>query len=263
MLKVSVKEISLFQNDNLTVLIEYNKMEDYKNIQITLFDVAVQNPTFKFSTSKKPKKVQNNLYELSINIPSLLFGLYKIKSIRFYNEDTSKKVNFISGINFKRILLEIIPIAQNKKSSQIILDEVTKSELFYKEKFLKPIDIRIDKSKKANTYGSFVFIKNMLITSKVRFDKYDLLPTQKRLDKEYYLKFVNNFLTDRTITRIKFKYTENNRKQDINESPVCVTYFPTIIASNVNEVISYSQKETNTLLQALALLRDSSGDIII
>ena len=261
MFKVSVEEISLFQSDNLKVFIEHDSIEDYDNIQITLFDVAVKNPTFKFSTGSKPKKIKDNLYELSINISSLIFGLYEIKSIKLHNQETSSEVNLISMRDFDRILLEITPTIQNKNSSQEILNIVTKSELFYKKEFLKPIDIRIDKSKEVNTYGAFVFIRNMLIRSKVRFDNYDLLPTQKGLDKEHHLKFVNDFLADRTSTGIKFTYTEENQKQDINESPVCVTYFPTIIASNNNEVVSYSQQETSTLLQALALLRDSSGEI--
>ncbi|MBU0545663.1 MAG: hypothetical protein KKA07_13190, partial [Bacteroidetes bacterium] len=205
-----------------------------------------------------PKIESPNVYHVDVNLNDLNLGIYEIRLVRFHGakglEFSTEKVDFLPKRDFGRQFFEVIQNGQIQRTEEDISNEIFEKEKQEEAMFLEGLDIRASLGDEIKNYCGFVFVRDMLIGSRMRFDKYEILPFGKGLQNKDLLECTNEFLSKETQTGISFEF-------NANISPVSVVHFPLIIASNIDQAKNYIEEKTKYLLQALALVRNSSGNI--
>lgn len=264
MVDVTLQKVSATKGDPIPVRIVLSKGTEYRQIQIEVFDVAVRNPTPKLGFGTTPKQIGTDTFEVIIDSKHLELGLYEIRLVRFHdteNPEVPAQLDFLPTRDHERKIFEIIPAIQHPRTVAEILTDVERRESELEQMFLAPVDARSVKDGPADEYCVFVFIKNLLLGTRIRFEQFEVVPTGSGLDAKDHLDFVNDFLRTRTSTNISFNYEEKLRDQMRQANPVCVAHFPTITASSCDEARDHCVVKTNLLLLAFSLSRDAGGVI--
>lgn len=269
MVSVTIDKVSTIKGDLLPVKVTAPQGANYCQLQIEIFDVGVRNPSSRLGFGTTPRRIGKETSEVDIDTKHLEPGLYEIKLVILHGANDSSlpsRIDFYPIKDFERKIFEIIPAYQVPRTEAEILRDVEKQESELEKSFLVPVDIRSNKKSDANNYCVFVFVKNLLIGARMRFEHFEVLPAGSGLDTKDHVDLVNDFLHKNTNTGISFNYDEMLRNQSRQCNPVCVVHFPAIISSNSDEVRDYCVEKANMLLLALSLARDAGGmifDIVV
>jgi len=261
---ISLKRVYATKGELIPVEITFEKCSDYQQIQIEIFNTGHANPTSIFGFGTNPRKTEHGAYEVDIDTGYLDLGIFEIKLVRFHApEDHAllSKIDLISGIDFERTFFEII-LKDQKPRTQTQLNEIVfKIEYDLEQEFLSPVDIRNSKSSELKDCCAFVFINNLLIGTRIRFDHFEAIPTNSGLGAKDQIDFVNEFFKSNTNININFPYSNELRDSSQRSNPAFVLHFPEIIGSSYDEINKYCIEKITLLLLAFALSRDASGEI--
>lgn len=206
--------------------------------------------------------MEEHAAQVEIDSQHLSFGTYEIRLIRLHDPIDSSlapQVDFVPHRNYTRQLFVVVASPEPQHTASTLLAEVQQREAELESEFLSLVDIRNHESSNASEYCVFVFIREVLIGTAIRFRNFELVPTQSGLDSRDPLDFVNWFLRERTLTRLQFVYEDVLAERSRQSSPVCVVHFPAIVSSSIEEVRDYCIEQTSKLLLALSLSRDAGG----
>jgi len=100
-----------------------------------------------------------------------------------------------------------------------------------------------------------------LLGKKTRFKNYEIFPFKRGLDTLDYLNCTNEFVSIDTRINVEFKYTENVINSSRRSNPVAIVHFPTLMATDSEEVVKYCDSKVKAIIKTLSLIRDAQGEI--
>lgn len=262
MIEVKLTDSYVIKGGLLSVRVSHPQVFDYSQLQLEVFDVGVSNPSPKLGFGMTPTKLGECVAEVAINSGHLASGIYEIRLVRLHdpiNADVAQQLDFVPGKDFARQLFEVGELSEARRTTTELLAAVQQREAELEKEFLAPVDIRETQTPSGLELDVFVFVRDVLIGTPIRFKHFELVPTQSGLDSKDALDFVNRFLRERTLIGSQFIYDEGVERQSRQSNPVCVVHFPTIIASTIEEARDHCVEKTSALLLALSLSRDAAG----
>lgn len=262
MYKLSLSKVCLCPNEDLLITVETDSSEtqiDY--IQIDIIKICVTNPKLIFSTSTNViTKPRNQIGEFIVKLNSFSPGYYEIKRVtgRKLNSNVPE-FNSISGNGYKRSVFKVLNPIEECISEKVLLDDISSLEQLIEDDFNKPIKVKPGIKDKNDIYTFFVFIKNILISSKIRFDNFEILPLTEKLGNKNEVNFVNEFLRTKTQTGIVFLHENESSKPLYANSPVLTVHFPRLVSENYEAALEYTVKRIDVLISLLSLTRGATG----
>jgi len=235
-------------------------VSEYSTIQIEVFDVGSLNPTLKLSFGRSAKVIEKHVYEIALDTGNLNKGIYEIKLIKFHstsNKGLLEQKNFISGINFERIFFEVIEGKDCSPGHKNLNEWVTKKEKEIEDHFYSGVEVM---SGSKLSFTSITFIKGLLTSKRIRFDRYEILPF-RGLDLTDENTLVNEFFEIQKDFGLKFNYEDEVKKKARRDNPVTILYFPKLIAPDENAVLDFCNKKVQSLLLAMSLARGANGEL--
>lgn len=264
MIEVTLTKSYVVKGNRLSIRVVHPKVLEYKQLQVEIFDVGCANPSPKLGFSMPPIRLEDHAAQTEIDSQHLPPATYEIRLIRFHdpiNSSMEPHVDFIPRKDFERCLFEVVTSSEFKRAAPVLLAEVQQQEAELARQFLSPVDISTSGSSTLSEYCVFVFVRDVLIGTAIRFRNFELVPTQSGLDSRDPLDYVNWFLRERTLTGLQFDYEDSLAEQSRQSNPVCVVHFPLIVSSSFEEVRDYCIEQTNKLLLVLSLSRDAGGAV--
>jgi hypothetical protein len=262
MIEVQLTDSSVVKGNRLSIRVSHPDVFEYRQLQVEVFDVGVANPSPKLGFGTTPNRLEGHAAQAEIDSQHLPLGIYEIRLIRLHDPIGSSlalQVDFMPRRDFTRQLFEVVASPESHRTASVLLATVQQLEVELERQFLSPVDIRKPESSRASEYCVFVFVRDVLIGTAIRFHNFELVPTQSGLDSRDLLDFVNCFLRERTLTGLQFIYEDGLAERSREASPVCVVHFPTIVSSSIEEVRDYCIEQTSKLLMVLSLSRDAGG----
>jgi hypothetical protein len=262
MIEVELAESYVVKGNRLSVRVLHPKVFEYRQLQVEVFDVGIANPSPRLGFGTTPSRLEDHAAQAEIDSQHLPLGIYEIRLIRLHDPidlSCAPQVDFMPRKDFKRQLFEVVASTEFQRAASVLLAEVQQRETELERKFLSPIDIRKPESSNGSEYCVFVFVRDVLIGTAIRFRNFELVPTQTGLDSRDPLDFVNWFLRERTLTGLQFVYEDGLAERSRQSNPVCVVHFPSIVSSSIEEARDYCVEQTSKLLMVLSLSRDAGG----
>ncbi|MEQ1525311.1 MAG: hypothetical protein ABL911_01010 [Gallionella sp.] len=262
MIEIEFTDSYVIKGNRLSVRISNTQVFEYRQLQIEVFDVGVANPSPRLGFGTTPTRLEGQVVQVEIDSQHLPIGIYEIRLIRLHDPIDSNlvpQVDFTPRRDFTRQLFEVVASPESHRSASALLTQVQQREAELERQFLLPVDICQPGTSIASEYCVFVFVRDVLIGTSIRFRNFELVPTQSGLDSRDPLDFVNWFLRERTLTKLQFVYEDVMAERSRQSSPVCVVHFPTMVSSSIEEVRDYCIEQTGKLLLALSLSRDAGG----
>ena len=272
-MKVELNKVSINKGDIGIITVYCDGVQQHSQIQVEIYNTGVLNPSSRLGYSAILKRIKPGAYEIELNSKHLKYGTYEVKLIRFHTlpeenfGSTPEQVveippaDFFGGRDFRRLIFEVVTAAHLPRKREVIERAVFKKEECIERDFLSGIDVRNDKERAQIAFCVFVFIKGLLIGSRMRLHGYEIIPASKGMDSKDSLECINDFLANVTSTKLTFKYEENLKQQSRRENPVCVAVFHNIIASDFEEAGRYCEFKAVHLIRALTLIRDAGGEV--
>ncbi|MDO8864167.1 hypothetical protein Q6D67_20995 [Haliea sp. E1-2-M8] len=261
--RVILNSHSIQKADKLVVRAGHEKAYKYEQMQVEIYSAGVLNPEPKLGIGTKPTISEDGLFEVEISTDSLQPGLFEVLLIRFHStldSKTPEKIDVLPRSLNERVIFEVIAHPVIPRSKAEIYAELSKLEHEIEEKFAAPFQI-VEGAKNLLGYSVFVFIRDLLVGTRIRFPYFELLPTRAGLESIDTFNFVNMFLDQNTKTNVFFNYTEDAKRTSVQSNPVCVVHFPNVEAQSQNVARDYCVDKAKTLLLALALSRDAGGSV--
>ncbi len=193
--------------------------------------------------------------EVTFSTNPLETGFYRIDKIQVFNEIQNSENDQLNSIIPNPIALFEIRNPDEKEHSQTELQtKFIDIEKKRKDEFLSGFGDS-HSSPGIHEYRGFVFIKNCLITQKIRIGNYEIFGIGELpfTDEQSIVDiFINNFYFP------PFKLNWNPMPGE----PVIVVHFPRIFARSSEEASELIRHESNILSNLLSLQRQSYGTII-
>lgn len=262
MIEVELTESSVIKGNRLSIRVLHSEVLAYRQLQVEVFDVGVANPSPRLGFSTPPARLEDDAAQVEIDSQHLPLGTFEIRLIRLHDPIDSRmapQVDLVPFKDFERQLFEVVASTEAQRTTSFLLAEVQQREAEWERRFLSPVDIRKPGSSDASEYCVFVFVRDVLIGTAIRFRNFELVPTHTGLDSKDPLDFVNWFLRERTLTALQFAYEDDSAEHSRRANPVCVVHFPSIISSSIKVLRDYCIEQTSELLLALSLSRDAGG----
>lgn len=260
---VSLKRVSATKGEPLPVEVAFEKGSNYQQVQIEVYDAGVVNPISRLGFGTDPK-IKNGVFEVDIDTNYLDLGIFEVKMVRFHSPKEPTilpQVDLISGKDYERMFFEIIDKEQEPHTQAELRKKILNIEYHLEQEFLKPVDIRSSKDAQLKNCCVFVFVHNLLIGTRIRFDHFEMIPTNSGLGAKDQIDLVNEFFKNNSSVRLNFPYSNELRNSSQRSNPAFVLHFPEVIGSNYDEINKYCIDKAVLLLLAAALSRDSSGEI--
>lgn len=262
MIEVKLTESYVVKGNRLSIRVCHPEVFRYRQLQIEVFDAGVANPSPRLGFGTTPTRLEDQAVQTEIDSQHLSLGVYEIRLIRLHDPIDSSlesQIDFIPKRDFERQLFEVVASPVSQRTAAVLQAEVQQREEELDNEFLSPVDIRKPDSSNASEYCVFVFIRDVLIGTAIRFHNFELVPTQNGLDSRDPLNFVNWFLRERTLTGLEFAYADSLAERSRQSNPVCVAHFPSIVSSSIDEARDYCIEQATKLILALSLSRDAGG----
>ncbi|MCR9111296.1 MAG: hypothetical protein NXH94_20785 [Rhodobacteraceae bacterium] len=263
-LRVLLDRATYLKGQEAKVAVEAEGVEDFEHLQIEVFHVGVDNPSSQLGLGKAASTSQDGVYRTGFSTTSFPFGFYEIKLVRFHTVKGGSEgppVDFLAGTDFERTFFEIVPPFALPKSKEAVAISVGTLENSIETAFLRPRYANGLPREAAKQFAVFVFVRNLMIGRRYRLDRFELVPSPVGVSNENETSSVNAFLEQLTSTGLSFANASNEPTQSQTDNPVCVAYFPTVIANSQEDARAYCASLTDTALLSLGLMRGSSGRI--
>ncbi|APG25950.1 methylamine utilization protein MauJ [Syntrophotalea acetylenica] len=227
-------------------------------VNLNISKVGEKNPSFKYGASAN---ISDGNAFVNIKTENFEQGFYEIKHISSLlnaNYGPENLINYFSEENFIRFPFKILPVPMLTGGVEDVLGQLIKVENDLEQDFLKGIYLT-QPSKKSFTV--FVFLNGVIISRKMRFEQFEILPFRGKGDKEL-IGLVNEFLSECTSLKISFNYSEELKDTISNDNPFCVVHFPYIFCNDEQEAYKYTVEESSILSEVISAHRGSLASVV-
>jgi hypothetical protein len=262
MADISLSSSSVVKGERIALQLALGPEVDYGQLQVEVFTAGVANPSNVLGFGTVPQHPADGQLVVDIDTQHLRVGAYEIGVVRLHSPTASTappQLDFVSGRDFPRQVFEVREPADSPRTPEQLLTRVVQLEQEHTRRFTAVVDVREDRSSPGEEFAGLVFVRDILVGVGMRFDHFEIVPTNTGLDTEDAVRFVNAFLQERTVTGVAFEYDLTTRENARRTNPVCVLHFPAVLAKDVEAARDHCAEWANVLLLALALSRDAGG----
>ncbi len=175
-------------------------------------------------------------------------SLYLLSQVEFV--DASDRLLSSLTADDLRVLLEVredgVPPRDWAELLQLYTDRIRQRESDFRSGF----------GEGSQNHSVFVFVKEVLITTRLRFDRYEVIPLTELLF-EGELALVRDFVQ----SKLDAELADAGDFLSGNGVPTAVVWFPVVRADSANEASLKAETETYYLLDVLSLERGAVGSI--
>jgi hypothetical protein len=264
MLIVELSTSSAIKGQSIELRLQHKQGPGYAQLQVEVYDCGVLNPSSKLGFGTTPKITAKEELAVDIDTRHLAIGVYEVRLVKLHDGGEANEkpnIDLVAVKDYPRTFFEVVESAKDSRHLDVIRQEVERLEQEIEWRFLEPCDVRTDLSLPSTLHTAFVFIKDVLIGTRLRLERLELVPTNDGIGTRDSHEFVNTFLEQRTSTDIIFEYGGQLESQSRSANPVCVVHFPAIQSNSLETARDYCVGKTNAVLLALALSRDAGGSI--
>ncbi|PWW08878.1 MULTISPECIES: hypothetical protein [Pseudidiomarina] len=259
---VTLNSTSVLKGQTIELRLEHKRCSEFSQLQVEIFDCGVLNPSSKLGFGREPNIMSPNVCAIDVDTQHLSSGLYEIKYLRLHNGDADHiYLDIVGGREYDRTFLEIVENSDDIRKPDAIRKEVSLREQEIERQFMIPVDARIDSSVPSSKHTVFVFIRDVLLGTPIRFDRFQVFSTRDGIPARDSHDAINSFLARMTRTNIEFAYNQEIDIQSRRASPVCVVHFPAIEANSMEDAREFCLEQAKAVVLALALARDAGGSI--
>jgi hypothetical protein len=276
-LNIEAVNCSLIEGENLQIIIHDFDPEGCTQVNYTVFTIDDDCPIFCKTFSSSAIREDNNI-KINCNFNNdLKQGFYGLSRLKF-SKPTPSGVTYytlFNVINDNKSTLQGVtyPIYNDVNDNDLVLFEVRQSnetphtpqELLAKyEEIKRKINDEFfsgvgcsPQEQGTKEYEGFVFVKNCLITMRMKLGRYEITPFR-------HLPFTDESTLIQTFANsinIGLLIKQNAFKGSINLQPVFIAHFPKIYAHTVEEAGDIIEQETKSLSDLLSIHRSSYGSI--
>lgn len=194
---VDLQKTLALRGEKLKVRVTHPLVPRYQQIQLEIYDVAVPNPSPKLGFGVTPENLGPTTVEVEIDTQHLTTGFFEIRLVRLHSPVSAgdpEQQDFVPIRDYERKIFEVGHVFTQERRVDEILALVVCREAELERSFAAPVDIRRVQADPGSEFATFVFVKDVLIGTRVRLDHLELLPTHSGLDTRDTLDFVNSFL---------------------------------------------------------------------
>ena len=259
---ITIERTNILRGEIQKVFLDNELISDYEQVQIEVFNTGVSNPESVLGFGTKPEKIKPNIYFVTFNTSSLSEGIYEIKLLRLHTPKTeglAEQKDYHADKDFSRIFFKV-SLEEEVIPESELNDFVIKKEKEQEKKFFS--EVNISKAENPNKFRAFVLLKGLKTGIRYRLENIEIFPLNVGLDSVDTINITNYFLKNYTNTGSFFKYGKEDSQRSQNENPVSIVHFPKIVSDDINDVVNYTHKKTEYLLQAFSLIRGASAYII-
>jgi len=258
---VAFKKLCLGPGEPLDLTLSRLPTENGARYKIDVFRIGVLNPHLVLG--QESAGPASGTQEVSFDTARLPPGLYEVRAEagNANLQGTIEIVDRCPATPLQRLLFEVA-IAPRPVDPSQLLEEARALEQRIEHDFLEPVEAVLGLAQAAaHQFVVFVFVRGMLLGTRMRFERFEIVPAGNGITNRESLDFVNSFLKQNTATGIQFPYTEERALSDRQANPVAVFHFPAVRAPSSMVARDYARAKTEQTLLALALVRDASGEI--
>lgn len=262
MTKISIDNHNAVKGSIISVQVEHKECSKYQQMQIDVFDAGKLNRTLAISKATTPQETKKNVYTMDIGTSDLSVGFYEIGIIKFHtpkNPDIKDNLLLLPKDLSGREVFRVTEDSGKLISKEQIIKILERIEHRLEKQFASAV--RVSNEKKVEAFAVFVFVRDLLIGTRMRLSKYEVIPTNLGLEARDSYDFVNAFFKNNTKTNAHFDYTDSCSISSKQSNPVSVIHFPNIEALNIEQARDYCAEKSNQTILALNLIRDAGGQI--
>lgn len=260
---VKISASTIEAGEELIVCVSDQTADTYGQMQTDVKTAGRLNREFALSTGAAPTKISGQEFEVVVNTSSLQPGFYELVRVVFHTPaqpQLAPTLELQSGRDYHRILLEVVEKGGVKHTADEVLAAVSLAEKAIDERFSSAIDVRHSEREVAEHYAVFVFVRGILVGTRIRFDHCEIIPTGTGLDSHDALNFVNRSMQDFGFN-LTFPYGEPQANASRTENPVFLIHFPHIVSETSEQAREHCVAKAELLLLAMALSRDATGTV--
>lgn len=240
----------------VTFLVENLKIPNkYDDVQIIISSITKDYTLWRMTTNGKLSKINNKTYiTLKLN-NNLEHGLYIINQLTFQNSSNPQDQLIIKEKDYLFYPFEIAKISDDKHTPHELMLQHMKIIRDRENEFKSGISYNSNDS--MNEYTVFIFIKDCLITTPMRFGFYGL-KRYEDLEFKDEIKMVDKYFRGKGF-----------QLNDINEildrakkgQPTIIAQFPNIEAPSMEIAKDIAKFHSELTINLLSLHRDGPGSI--
>ncbi len=201
--------------------------QEFEIADLHIISAAVANPKLSGGISTTIKKNLQGLYELELPVTNLQEGYYEVSGFRLQSKaadaPSAKDVEWLPQSFEERCFFRISNVGGQEPAAQIKAEIKDKLDLI-ENQFLEPVYLEpSSKGEAIHSYTAFVFVRGVLVSTRIRFPSYEIVPFKNGLDSKDTLERVNDFLSTCTVTGLVFNYEDALRTNSRQSNPVCAS----------------------------------------
>ena len=251
---------SVVPGEEVLIDVESGWGEHYETVQVDVIRCGVLNPTLAWMAGSATH-LSPGPYRFTVDSSAMSTGFYEVGCVGFHSAESSEEVQpkyFYGSRDFERTFFEVRQAGEAAHTEEEVRSLVAESERNIEDEFQSGLDISSGSSE-SQTYLVLVFVAGVLVTERMRFHRWEIVPF-RGLDKKDQVEVVNEFLNAHSI-EVRFEHTQQQSESVRRERPTYVAHFPLIKAASEQQLLDYVTKEVDTLSEVLALYRGGNGQI--
>lgn len=230
--------------------------EGYNNVQCVISEISEDYTLWKMTIGGEINNNGDLIVSFKPNY-QLEHGFYIINSLEFFKSSNPEDRLILSSRSYLFYPFEVIKITEKKQPNITLLRNYNKIIRNRKNEFFSGLKYNINADIPLNEYMTYVFVKDCLITSRMRFGSCCIIPFDG-LEFNDEINLINKFLQRNNMELFGVDEIIQRAR---NGQPTVIMWFPNILAPSVDIARNIAVNETEHILNVLTIHRDSSGSI--
>lgn len=261
---VTFDRLTFVKGEKIRVVARLPCQKEPAPIQFEMGRVAVLNPHWVLTQSGTLPGEHDGNYTIEMDTSNFSPGFYELGRVQIgpnSPDPAAASMTYLGSRDFPRCVVQIREAEEPALDEKDILTLLVATEAAIEEAFLSPSDSRTSAEEEARLYTVAWFVKDLLVKTPMRFDRFQLVPTGRGLNAHDSIDFVNDFFNTHTSIPLQFQYNEDEDRAAQNASPVCAVCFPNVIAKDADQAVQYCAHHAQMLVLALSISRDAGGHL--
>lgn len=253
---VAVSTHSARKGEILRCTVQHEIGLEHQNIQIDVCSCGVINQVLEWSSGQSLSEGQDQ-HTFEIDTSDLSEGYHEVRAVKLHGGENTKDTVFTGGKDFERTIFHVTE-GETIASEYLVRRNVVYAERLHESRFMEGHEIH--DGGEFSTYYAFAFVSGVLISRRIRFGKWEVIPF-RGVDMKDGLRVVNDFLREETDLDDHFEYTDELQQRARQSRPTLVGHFPYVNANSRDQVYEFVTAKTQRLAEVLSILRGGGGEV--
>lgn len=261
-IQVRVCSPSIVAGGNLELSVSGLDLAGAFEVSVSLARVDQAYTTWAFATSTRCEVINRTAYIGPVEISDLPPGLFQLTQLSFavpgvpdLPDRENQRIVFDPG-HFGVCLVGIGEESSVRRTTEELMEDYRAILRYREADFLRGFGRSPDESD-VHDYHALVFVKDCLLTCRMRLGQYEIIPFQG-LGNADEVSLVKQFLANTEIGPIEVPALSGGGT--VGE-PVVVVHFPRLFALSVEEAGGRAEEEVRLLSNVLSIQRNSYGAV--